>query len=78
MVVTAEDFIFVGDGYCNSRVVKFTKTGKYVGEFGKFSTKLEVPGGLNLVHDVAINHADRLIYVADRENGQVKALDRVQ
>ncbi|XP_063678709.1 peptidylglycine alpha-amidating monooxygenase-like isoform X2 [Bolinopsis microptera] len=74
VVVTAEDFIFVGDGYCNSRVVKFNKRGIFVGEFGKESRKKKVPGSMGLVHDLAINHPDRMIYVADRENGQIHTM----
>ncbi|KAL5252901.1 hypothetical protein ACHWQZ_G015610 [Mnemiopsis leidyi] len=74
VVVSAEDFIFVGDGYCNSRVVKFNMNGKFVGEFGKMSETLGVPGGLNLLHDLAISHTDRLIFVADRENGQIHTM----
>ena len=72
VVVSGEDFIFVGDGYCNSRVVKFNMKGKFVAEFGKMSEKLGVPGGMNLVHDLTISHTDRIIFVADRENGQVR------
>ena len=56
-------------------MVKFNKKGIFVGEFGKESRKKKVPGGMGLVHDLAINHPDRLIYVADRENGQVKLID---
>ena len=57
--------------YCNSRVVKFTKFGVFLAEFGSLSVAKGVVGGMNLVHDLAINHLDNVIYVADRENGQV-------
>ena len=52
--------------------MKFNMKGKFVAEFGKMSEKLGVPGGMNLVHDLTISHSDRLIFVADRENGQVR------
>ena len=52
-------------------MVKFTKYGKYVGECGSYAEEEGVLGGMNLVHDLAINHEDKVIYVADRENGQV-------
>lgn len=51
--------------------VTITSPGKYVGAYGKQSLKKGVPGGLNLVHDLAISHLNRMVYVADRENGQV-------
>ena len=35
VVVAKSGEIFVADGYCNSRVVKFSKDGKFLAEIGK-------------------------------------------
>lgn len=75
VVVDADDNIYVSDGYCNSRVVKFTKFGVFLAEFGSLSVAKGVVGGMNLVHDLAINHLDNVIYVADRENGQIHTMN---
>ena len=57
--------------YCNSRVVKFDKSGQFIAQFGKFSIEKNQLGGLSLVHDLSIDNKAGEIYIADRENGQV-------
>ena len=51
-VAVAEDGSFyVSDGYGNSRVIKFTKDGKYLFEWGKFGNKqgeFNIPHGIDL------------------------------
>ena len=58
--------IFVADGYCNSRLVKFDSKGNFVREYSmkKNEKQLLVPHSLAL-----IEHLD-LICVADREHGR--------
>jgi len=67
--------VYVSDGYCNARVVKFDKDGLYLGSFGHHNTNKGVKGGMFLVHDLTIDHVRQVIYVADRENGQVHVMD---
>lgn len=37
VTATKDGSIFVADGYCNSRIVKFSATGKYLLEWGEAS-----------------------------------------
>jgi len=64
---------FVSDGYGNSRVVKFTKDGKFVKIIG--GTKGTGQGEFNLPHSVVIDSKGRLI-VGDRENARVQIFDQ--
>ncbi len=61
--------LFVTDGYCNSRVHKFTRDGELIkswGEPGKSG-----PGQFHLPHSVAID-PDGKLYVCDRANRRVQ------
>ena len=62
---------FVSDGYDNSRVVKFDKSGKFVMAWG---TKGTGPGEFNRPHSVAVD-AKRRVYVADRLNKRIQIFD---
>jgi peptidylamidoglycolate lyase len=62
---------FVTDGYNNTRVVKFDKTGKYLLAWGKKGTG---PGEFNTVHGIAIDN-QRRIYVSDRSNSRIQIFD---
>jgi peptidylamidoglycolate lyase len=59
---------YVADGYHNTRVVKFDKSGKYLTEWG---AKGNGPGQFNLIHDLTID-AQHRIYVADRGNNRIQ------
>lgn len=62
---------YVGDGYCNARVIEYAADGRKLREWG---SKGSGPGEFNLVHDISA--ADNgTIYVADRENGRVQWFD---
>jgi DNA-binding beta-propeller fold protein YncE len=63
---------FVSDGYGNSRVVKFDKSGKYLMACGK---KGKGEGEFNLPHALRID-SNGLLYVADRENDRVQVFDQ--
>jgi sugar lactone lactonase YvrE len=63
--------IYVSDGYVNSRVVKFSKEGRYVTAWGK---KGKGEGEFNLPHSVAVDKQGR-VYVGDRENYRLQVFD---
>ena len=62
---------YVGDGYCNARVIEYTADGRKVREWGR---KGSGPGEFNLVHDISAAD-DGTIYIADRENGRAQWFD---
>ncbi len=71
VAVSAAGDIYVADGYGNSRVVKFSKEGKYLKEWGK---KGKGPGQFNLVHAIFLDGKGK-VYVGDRENKRVQVFD---
>ena len=62
---------FVSDGYGNSRVVKFSRDGKYLMEWGKRGTG---PGEFNTPHSVRVD-SHQNVYVSDRENNRIQIFD---
>src|SRR5437660_111079 len=62
---------FVSDGYVNTRVVKFDKTGRFLMTWG---TKGTGPGQFDLPHSIDIDR-NRRLYVADRSNGRIQIFD---
>ncbi len=64
--------IFVTDGHVNSRVVKYTKDGKFIKAWGKKGTG---PGEFRLPHSVAIDSSGR-VFVADRSNNRIQIFDQ--
>jgi DNA-binding beta-propeller fold protein YncE len=62
---------FVSDGYVNTRVVKFDRTGKFLKTWG---TKGTGPGQFDLPHSIDIDR-NRRVYVADRSNGRIQIFD---
>ncbi len=71
-VAVADDGSFyVSDGYENSRVVKFSRTGHYLFEWGK---KGDAPGEFTIPHGICVGESGN-VYVADRENNRVQVFD---
>jgi len=71
-IAVADDGTFyISDGYGNSRVVKFTSTGKYIKEWGTYGNK---PGEFIIPHGIALDN-NNTIYVADRQNNRVQLFD---
>jgi DNA-binding beta-propeller fold protein YncE len=64
---------FVTDGYRNSRIVKFSKEGRFLKIIG--GVKSSAPGQFDLPHAVVIDAKGRLI-VSDRNNKRVQILDQ--
>uniref|UniRef100_A0A480K3R0 Peptidyl-glycine alpha-amidating monooxygenase isoform c n=2 Tax=Sus scrofa TaxID=9823 RepID=A0A480K3R0_PIG len=65
--------IYVSDGYCNSRIVQFSPSGKYITQWGEESTgDSPKPGQFSVPHSLAlVPHLGQLC-VADRENGRIQ------
>jgi sugar lactone lactonase YvrE len=74
-VVSPSGDIFVTDSHRNgknNRVVRFTKDGKYVKEWGK---KGSGRGELSETHTIAMDSRGRL-FVGDRENNRIQIFDQ--
>jgi streptogramin lyase len=75
IAVASNGDIFVGDGHggeSNARVVKFSKTGKFIKEWGKKGTG---PGEFETPHTMAFDSTGRL-FVGDRGNGRIQIFDQ--
>ena len=59
---------YLGDGYWNSRIIKYNADGEYVMEWGELGSG---PGQFALVHGVAVDR-DRRVYVGDRTNNRIQ------
>lgn len=71
VAVANDGSFYVSDGYGNSRVVKFSKEGKYLFEWGSKGSK---PGQFNIPHGIDLD-ARGNVYVADRENNRIQKFD---
>jgi hypothetical protein len=65
--------IYVADGYVNSRIMHFSKDGKFVRIIG--GTKGSAPGQLQLVHGVVVDSRGRII-VGDSDNKRISVFDK--
>ena len=63
--------LYVTDGYGSARVVKFTRDGKYILQWG---TRGAGPGQFELPHNLVIDTQGR-VYVSDRENQRIEVFD---
>jgi len=63
--------IFITDGYGNARVLEYTAQGKRIRQWGKPGS---APGEFNLPHAIQVT-AEKIVYVADRENGRIEKFD---
>ena len=62
---------YVSDGYGNARVVKYSRDGKYLLQWG---TRGSGPGQFSTPHNVVADARDR-IYVSDRDNQRIQVFD---
>ncbi len=71
VAVSKDGSFYVSDGYRNSRVMKFSKDGKFMFQWG---TKGTGPGQFNIPHWIALDAAEN-VYVADRQNSRIQIFD---
>uniref|UniRef100_A0A0R3RRY3 Peptidylglycine monooxygenase n=1 Tax=Elaeophora elaphi TaxID=1147741 RepID=A0A0R3RRY3_9BILA len=78
IAVTMDGSIFVADGYCNNRIMKFDRNGQFLTQWGESSynsmngiTNLHL-GIFSLPHDIVANDDGSLLYVTDRENARIQ------
>lgn len=71
IAVARDGSFYVSDGYGNSRVIKFSSTGKYLFQWGKKGNK---EGEFDIPHGICLNEDDN-VYVADRENNRIQQFD---
>lgn len=72
VVTNANGEVFVADGHVNSRVVKFSKDGRVLMEWG---SKGSGRGQLNAPHSIAIDSHGRVL-VGDRGNNRIQVFDQ--
>jgi hypothetical protein len=75
VLVAPNGDIFIADGHggdTNNRIVKFTRDGKYIKEWGR---KGSGSGEFNVPHRLAMDAAGRL-FVADRSNNRIQVFDQ--
>jgi DNA-binding beta-propeller fold protein YncE len=63
--------VLVSDGYGNARVVRFSRDGRYLAQFG---SRGNGPGQFQLPHNLAVDAQGR-VYVSDRENQRIVIFD---
>lgn len=63
--------LYVSDGYGGARVVKFSRDGKYILQWGTRGTG---PGQFGLPHNVVVDSQGR-VYVTDRDNQRIQVFD---
>jgi DNA-binding beta-propeller fold protein YncE len=71
VAITPHGEFYVSDGYGNSRVLKFSKDGKLLKQWGKKGSR---EGEFDLPHAIVLDAKGR-VYVGDRENNRVQVFD---
>ncbi|KDR18657.1 peptidyl-alpha-hydroxyglycine alpha-amidating lyase 1 isoform X2 [Zootermopsis nevadensis] len=77
-VMSAGDF-FVSDGYCNTRIIKFNRDGKFLMQWGRNSFQAYgvrmPPYEFSVPHALALAEDKEMLCVADRENGRIQCFN---
>jgi DNA-binding beta-propeller fold protein YncE len=73
--------VYVADGYGNSRIAVFDRSGKFLRQWGHQGTKEEADAGvggafMQVVHCVVIGN-DSLVYVCDRQSDRIQVFDKM-
>jgi peptidylamidoglycolate lyase len=71
IAITKGGSFYVSDGYGNSRIIKFSATGKYLFDWG---IKGETEAEFEIPHGVSLDEIGN-VYVADRENNRIQVFD---
>ncbi|XP_064165522.1 peptidyl-glycine alpha-amidating monooxygenase B isoform X1 [Anguilla rostrata] len=64
--------VYVSDGYCNARILKFSPEGKYLAHWGAGSADRRKRVQFRIPHSLAFLPDRREVCVADRENGRIQ------
>ncbi|XP_026154054.1 peptidyl-glycine alpha-amidating monooxygenase isoform X2 [Mastacembelus armatus] len=64
--------IFVSDGYCNARILKFSAEGRYLSEWGAGSSDRRRRIPFRIPHSLVFLPDRQEVCVADRENGRIQ------
>ncbi|CAF1337947.1 unnamed protein product [Didymodactylos carnosus] len=67
-------YVYVADGYCNGRIIKFDSNGKYLTEY-KMPANQRTFRQLLVPHSLALIESLDILCVADRENGRIVCFD---
>ncbi len=72
VTIDLDGFLYISDGYGNSRIHKFDQTGKHIKSWGSPGTD---PGDFNLPHNICLVD-DKYLWVCDRENFRIQVFDK--
>jgi hypothetical protein len=77
LVFMDENTMYLGDGYDNTRVIKFDMDGNFLGQWGEPGTPPNEtrPGHWNSVHGIGVDPTNRRVFVNDRANARVQIFD---
>ncbi|XP_069025183.1 peptidyl-glycine alpha-amidating monooxygenase A isoform X2 [Embiotoca jacksoni] len=64
--------VFVSDGYCNARILKFSAAGRYLTEWGAGSSDRRRRVPFRIPHSLVFLPDRKEVCVADRENGRIQ------
>ncbi|XP_064799611.1 peptidyl-glycine alpha-amidating monooxygenase A isoform X2 [Oncorhynchus masou masou] len=64
--------VYVSDGYCNARILKFSPEGKYLSHWGAGSSDRRRRVQFRIPHSLVFLPDRRELCVADRENGRIQ------
>ncbi|TRY85578.1 hypothetical protein DNTS_032554 [Danionella cerebrum] len=64
--------VYVSDGYCNSRILKFSPEGKYISHWGAGSSDRKRRSPFRIPHSLAFLPDKQELCVADRDNGRIQ------
>ena len=73
VAIASNGDIYISDGYNNSRIVHFDKTGKFIRIIG--GVKGAAPGQLQLPHGIVVDSKGRIL-VGDSDNKRISVFDK--